>query len=114
MMTFLALGCFAAAAVVALGVVLTGGIAIVAIEGEFVVRFLFSHRRIPVSEVTKVLATWSMNRTPVGRTTYQPPPIIVPQVTLWRRGQGELNVRTGLMKESAETIAARMTEILGS
>lgn len=111
--TGLALFCLAAAAVVALGAALTGGVAIVVVEDAFVFNFLFSRRRVSKSDAEEALATRYVNDTPFrGGAGYQPPPIILPQLTLRRRGQADLTMRTALIEETAETIAARMNAVL--
>lgn len=113
MATGLALFCLAAAAVVALGVALTGGVAIAVVEDAFVFHFLFSRRRVSRDDAKEALATQYANDTPSrGGAGYQPPPIILPQLTLRRRGQADLTMRTALMKETAETIAARMNAVI--
>lgn len=111
--TCLALFCSTAAAVVALGAALTGGVAIVVVEDAFVFNFLFSRRRVSKDDAEEALATLYVNDMPFrGGAGYQPPPIILPQLTLRRRGQADLTMRTALIKETAETIAARMNTVL--
>lgn len=111
--TGLALIFLAAAAVVSLGVALTGGVAIVVVEDAFVFNFLFSRRRVSKDDAKEALATRYVNDTPVRRGAgYQPPPINLPQLTLRRRGQADLTLRTTLLKETAETIAARMNAVI--
>jgi hypothetical protein len=103
----------AAAAVVALGVALTGGVAIVIVEDAFVFNFLFSRRRVSKDDAREALATQYINDAPVRHGAgYQQPPIILPQLTLRRRGQADLILRTALIKETAETIAARMNAVI--
>jgi hypothetical protein len=109
----LALVCLTAATVIALGVALTGGVAIVFVEDAFVFNFLFSRRRVSKDDAEEALATQYVNDTPFRRGVgYQPPPIILPQLTLRRRGQADLTMRTALVKETAETIAARMNAMI--
>ncbi|GGL17413.1 hypothetical protein GCM10010983_13450 [Caulobacter rhizosphaerae] len=111
--TGLALIFVTAAGVVALGVALTGGVAIAVVEDTFVFNFLFSRRRVSRDDAKEALAAQYVNDTPFrGGTGYQPPPIILPQLTLRRRGQADLTMRTALMKETAETIAARMNAVI--
>jgi hypothetical protein len=112
--TGLALVFVTAAAVVALGVALTGGVAIAVVKDAFVFNFLFSRRRVSRDDAKEALATQYVNDTPSrGGAGYQPPPIILPQLTLRRRGQADLTMRTALMRETAETIAARMNAVIG-
>jgi hypothetical protein len=112
--TCLALFCLAAAAVVALGTALTGGVAIVVVEDAFVFNFLFSRQRVSKDDAEEALATRYVNDTPFrGGAGYQPPPIILPQLTLRRRGQADLTMRTALVAETAETIVARMNAVIG-
>jgi hypothetical protein len=111
--TGLALVCLTTAVVVALGAALTGGVAIVVVEDAFVFNFLFSRRRVSKGDAREAVATRYVNDTPFRRGAgYQPPPVILPQLTLRRRDQADLTMRTALVKETAETIAARMNAVI--
>lgn len=112
MMSLLAFVCLVGAVGVALGVAITGGVAIVATDGAFIIRHPFSRQRVAFDEVTKVQAILHLDGKPAHVRNYQPPSTIERLVTLWRRDQGELKIRVGFMKDSAETIAARMNTII--
>jgi len=100
----------ATSAALVLNFVLARGVAIAVIGDEFVLHFPVGRKRIPLSGVT-ISATNHETRVPdYGQGGwFRSPAIFVHEVTIWRRGQPGLVVRTGLLREDSKVIAERMS-----